>query len=117
MSSAATWIERYAAAWRGRDAAAAASLFALDATYVSDPFGSGLHGREAIVEYWAQATANQEKLDLRMGAPIVDGDRAAVEWRASFRRAGAAVALAACLMLRFDADGRCLELREYWRER
>jgi len=115
LSAAARWLDAYAEAWRRGDAPAAAALFASDARYTSDPFGPGLRGRDAIAAYWAEATAAQTELDLRIGPPIVEGDRAAAEWRATFRRGGALVALAACLLLRFDADGRCLELREYWR--
>ena len=117
MSAVADWVHRYAAAWRAGDADAAAALFAPDASYTSDLFGEGLRGRDAIREYWAQATAGQKDLDLRIGWPIVDGDRAAAEWRASFRRDGREVELAACLVLRFDSSGLCLALREYWRER
>jgi limonene-1,2-epoxide hydrolase len=115
--SPAEWVERYAAAWRAADPAAAASLFTPDAHYTSDPFGPGLHGRDEIAVYWAQAVSNQEDLDLCLGSPVADGNRAATEWRASFRRDGVAVTLAACLMLRFDAEGLCDELREYWRQR
>jgi ketosteroid isomerase-like protein len=111
------WLERYAAAWRTRDAAAAAALFAPEAHYTSDPFGPGLRGTAEIEAYWAAATAGQEDIDLRVGDPVAEGDRAAAEWRAAFRRDGEDVSLAACLMLRFDADGRCVSLREYWLRR
>lgn len=117
MTVASDWIERYAAAWRAADADAAAALFAADASYTSDLFGEGLHGRHEIGEYWTQATSSQECLDLRIGTPIVEGDRAAAEWRASFRREGREVELVACLVLRFDRIGLCVELREYWRQR
>jgi ketosteroid isomerase-like protein len=117
VSGAAAWVSRYGDAWRAGDAAAAAALFAPGASYTSDLFGPGLRGREEIAAYWTQATGGQENLDLRLGSPIVSGDRAAVEWRASFVRGGRPVELAACLVLRFDAAGLCLELREYWRER
>jgi hypothetical protein len=45
---------------------------------------------------------------------VVSGDRATVEWWVSFRKGGEEWVLAAALLLRFDADGRCAELREYW---
>ena len=117
MTAVDDWLARYARAWRESDDGAAAELFSTDASYRSDPFGPGLRGRQAIAEYWRSATAAQSELDLRIGAAVVDGDRAAAEWRATFRRDGQQVALAACLILRFDADGRCSELREYWRQR
>lgn len=116
MSAAAAFLTAYADAWRAADPAAAAALFAEDARYTSDPFGPGLRGRDEIAAYWRAATGVQSQLQLTVEAPLVDGDRAAAEWRASFVRDGAQVALAACLLLRFDADGRCADLREYWRQ-
>jgi ketosteroid isomerase-like protein len=115
-SRAAAWLGAYAAAWRAADPRAAAALFAHDARYTADPFGPGLRGREQIAAYWAQATAAQSGLDLHVEAPVADGDRAAAAWRATFVRDGERVELAACLLLRFDADGRCTDLREFWRQ-
>jgi len=115
-SRAAAWLDAYAAAWRAGDAEAAAALFAPDAAYTSDPFGPGLRGPEEIARYWASATGAQSQLELRVEAPIADGDRAAAAWRASFVRDGEQVELAACLLLRFGADCRCTDLREYWRQ-
>ena len=114
MTDPHAWVEAYAAAWRGGDAEAAGALFAPDAAYTFDPFGPGLRGRAEIVAHWRQAIAAQSELRLEIEAPIVDGDRAATAWRASFVRDGAAVELAAALLLRFDAEGRCAELREFW---
>lgn len=116
-ADAAAWLEAYAAAWRASDPDAAADLFAEDASYTFDPFGPGLKGRDAVRDYWRTATGAQTELDLRVEPPLlVDGDRAAAEWRASFIRDGEQVRLAACLLLRFDDDGRCTDLREYWRQ-
>lgn len=116
MSVAATWLDAYAAAWRAGDAKAAGDLFADDAAYTFDLFGPGLRGREQIVAHWTQAIAAQSELKLEFEPALSDGDRAAAAWRASFVRDGERVELAACLLLRFDADGRCCDLREYWRQ-
>jgi uncharacterized protein (TIGR02246 family) len=113
---AATWLDSYAAAWRAGDPEAAGRLFADDAAYTFDPFGRGLRGREQIVAHWTQAIAAQSELVLLVESPVADGDRAAAAWRATFVRDGERVELAACLLLRFDADGRCTDLREYWRQ-
>jgi hypothetical protein len=109
-------MHAYAAAWRAKAPADAAKLFSADAFYTSDPFRPGLHGREQIAAYWTEATGGQEDLSLHVGPPSVGRDRVAAEWWASFRRGGEEVTLAACLLLRFDADGLCCELREYWRQ-
>ncbi|MET0511877.1 MAG: nuclear transport factor 2 family protein [Thermoleophilaceae bacterium] len=113
-SWAQEWIEDYGAAWRARDAEALAELFAEDAVYRSSPFRPPTVGREAIRDYWREATSTQEELDLRFGAPIVHGNRVVVEWWAIMRDSGKEVTLPGSLIMRFGPGGRCLELREYW---
>jgi hypothetical protein len=49
-----------------------------------------------------------------MGRPFVDGARVAVEWWTTMIDDGEERTLPGCLLLRFDADGRCGDLREYW---
>ena len=52
---------------------------------------------------------------MRMGRPFVDGDRAAVEWWTTMNDADdGEITLPGCLLLRFEPDGRCSSLREYW---
>lgn len=114
IASASAWVEAYAAAWRAGDPEAAGDLFAPDAAYTFDPFGPGLRGRAQIVAHWTQAIGAQAELELEIEPPLVDGDRAATAWRARFARDGERVDLAAALLLRFGADGRCTELREFW---
>ena len=108
------WIDAYGRAWRGRDPDAAARLFSDDATYHSHPFREPHVGRDGIRRYWELATASQEDLDLSFGEPVVEDDRAAVEWWARMRDDGEEITLPGILVLRFAADGRCEELRECW---
>ena len=111
---AASWIDAYGRAWRERDPDAAAALFTEDAIYRSSPFRPPSLGRQGIRAYWAHATATQEEVELVFGEPVVSGAKAAVEWWAVIRESGEVVTLPGCLVLRFAADGRCEELREYW---
>jgi nuclear transport factor 2 (NTF2) superfamily protein len=108
------WIAAYGQAWVGRDPAAVVPLFTEDAVYRSSPFRAPHLGADGIREYWTRATSTQEQLDLRFGAPVVDGTRAVVEWWAVLRDDGAWITLPGSLLLRFAPDGRCEELREYW---
>ena len=48
------------------------------------------------------------------GAPLVDGDRAAVEWWAFAQEGGAEVTLAGISLLRFDPSGLVVEQRDAW---
>jgi SnoaL-like domain len=108
------WIAAYGRAWIGRDPEAAVALFTEDAVYGSHPFREPHTGSEGIRDYWTRATSTQKELELRFGAPLVEGSKAVVEWWAIMRDEGAWITLPGALLLRFAADGRCEELREYW---
>jgi ketosteroid isomerase-like protein len=108
------WIERYARAWRGKDAEAAAALFTDDGIYRAHPLREPHVGREAIRAYWARVTSTQRELDLRFGEPVVEASRCAVEWWATMSDGEEDITLPGILMLRFAPDGRCEELRETW---
>jgi hypothetical protein len=58
-------------------------------------------GEESFVEAW-------------FGEPVVAGERAAVEYWAILEAAGAELTIAGAAVLRFDADGRVVEHRDYW---
>jgi ketosteroid isomerase-like protein len=109
------WLKSLADAWERRDPDAAAELFTEDATYSVDPHAPPRRGRTAIRDYWAGEVAGQRGTEVRFGAPIVSGDRAAAEWWATIDGSpDGPVTLAGIVMLRFDPDGRCTQLREYW---
>jgi predicted ester cyclase len=112
----AAWIDAYARAWREGDAEAAASLFTETGIYRSAPFRPPHVGREEIMRYWREEPALHERVELRFGTPVVEGRRVAVEWWVSVVQDGETVTGPGCLVLRFDRDGRCEELREYWHE-
>lgn len=108
------WLDRYRRAWITRDAAAARELFTPDAVYREQPFEPPFVGRDAIADYWSRVTAAQRDIELRYGRPVEQGDRVAVEWWATLVNDNAPYTLAGEFLLRFAADGRCRELREYW---
>ena len=110
----AEWAEAYRQAWEQRDAEAAAALFTEGSEYRSHAFMEPNAGREGVRSYWAEVTSTQANVSVRMGEPFVDGDRAAVEFWTTMENGGAEVTLAGCLLLRFDPDGLCSALREYW---
>jgi hypothetical protein len=91
------WIEGYRKAWEAGDSELVLTLFTEDASYRSNPFEEPHVGHEGI-----------------RGRPFVDGNRAAVEWWTTMASEGEEVTLPGCLLLRFDSDGRCSDLREYW---
>jgi len=113
---ATEWIEDYADAWRRGDDELVGELFTEDGVYRSSPLRPATVGRASIREYWRNAIASQENLDLRFGEPVVHGNRVVVEWWAVMRDDGQDVTLPGCLLLRFTSGGRCEELREYWNQ-
>jgi ketosteroid isomerase-like protein len=107
-------LERYRVAWEQGDADAAAALFTEDAVYRSSPFREPHIGQDGIRDYWAQATGSQSDTRVKIGRPVTEGNKTAVEWWATMRDGGTEITLPGILFLRFTPDGRCEELRETW---
>jgi hypothetical protein len=110
------WMAEYGRAWREADEDAVAELFTETGVYRSAPWRAPHIGRAEIRRYWREEPALHEDLDLRFGTPVVDGRRAAVEWWAIIRQGDETITGPGCLVLRFDSEWRCEELREYWRD-
>lgn len=108
------WVESYRLAWEQADDESVGELFTEDATYRSNIFEEPHHGRDGVRAYWRQATETQSDISVRMGRPFGEGSRVAVEWWTTMDNEGEPVTLPGCLLLEFDADGRCSSLREYW---
>ena len=60
------------------------------------------------------AFAEEDAVECWFGEPVVSGDRAAVEYRALLTYQGREQTLAGTTLLRFAADGRVAEHRDYW---
>jgi ketosteroid isomerase-like protein len=111
---AVAWLEAYRRAWEGADARGVLELFTDDARYRSHPLRPAHTGHDGVADYWARATADQRDVRVRLGDPVVDGDRVAAEWWTTMVAQGEPVTLAGCLLLTFAAGGRCRDLRECW---
>ena len=108
------WVKSYRKAWETADTDLLLTLFTEDASYRSNPFEEPHVGHDGIRAYWDGVTSQQRDARVSMGKPFVDGDRVAVEWWTRMVSEGEEVTLPGCLVLRFEADGRCSDLREYW---
>jgi SnoaL-like domain len=87
------------------------ALYAPDAVFYSHPFRE----RQAPRGYVAWAFEEQAEAECRFGEPVVDGDRAAVDWWAVVTSTdGSVESLAGTSLLRFDPDGRVVEQRDAW---
>ena len=66
--------------------------------------------------YTRREFALEDSIECRFGAPVATGDRAAVEWWASYVEDGRELSLAGTTVLRFDADGLVVDHVDYWVE-
>ena len=95
-----------------KQAAEIAALYRDTASYRSSRFGEPEPG--GALAYVERQFAVEEAVECRFAEPIASGERAAVEWSASFIEADQAVTLAGTTVLRFDADGLVVDHVDYW---
>jgi len=108
------WVETWARAWRAADVDAVAALYAPDAVFQAHPFRE----RQRPEEYVRWAFEDQAIAECRFGQPLVDGDRAAVDWWGAITaRDGSIQTVAGTSLLRFGEDGLVVEQRDAWAER
>lgn len=115
--AARRWAATWQAAWEALDVEAVVALYHPDARFSSQPFRAVFDGRDGVRSYVAGAFGEERDVRAWFGTPIVDGDRAAVEWWAALVDEGREVTLAGTSVLRFDADGLVLEQRDTWNVR
>ena len=108
--AARRWVDCWMRGWRALDPEQVLEAYADDCFYLSHPFRRPQSPRE----YVEWAFAEEESAEPWFGEPAVDGDRAAVEWRAYVRENGRDVTIAGTSLLRFREDGLCDEQRDAW---
>jgi hypothetical protein len=111
-NAAKTWASTWERAWRERDATTIASLYADDAVYRSHPLRDPHPG--GALGYTRSVFAEEDDISCWFGAPIVSGDRAAVEWWAALLEDGRPVTLIGTTVLRFGPDDKVIDHRDYW---
>lgn len=110
--AAQRWARVWERGWREHDAAAIAAPYAEGAFWQQHPF------RQPDPGYLARVFAEEQPAECRLGAPVADGDQAAVPWSAQTRLAGGgAEDLAGVSLLRFNPDGLAVEERDFWNHR
>ena len=114
QEAARRWAETWERAWPTKDTEAIAALYADGATYRAHAMRDAEPG--SALAYTTREFALEEEIQCRFGAPIATGDRAAVEWWASWIEDGRELTLAGATVLRFDADGLVVDHVDYWVE-
>jgi predicted enzyme related to lactoylglutathione lyase len=111
VAAARAWVAAWERAWPAGDAAPLAAVYAGHATMLSHPFREP----QTPLEYASWAFGEQASATCRFGVPVVEGDRAAVDWWAVVVDAGGAEeTLAGTSLLRFGPDGQVVEQRDVW---
>ena len=112
----AAWLDGYAQAWGTYDPDQIGALFSEDAEYWYNPFDEPKRGREAIVASWLEEPDDPGTYEGSYRPVLVCGDRAVARGTSRyFDVAGAVVdEYDNLFLLRFDADGRCAEYREWY---
>ena len=111
MDAARAWVEAWEQGWRTHDVDPIAARYAEGAVFRSHPFREPEDARAYVERVLAEEEAEPE---VWFGEPIVDGDRAAVEYWAIVRYEGRDHTLAGTTLLRFDADGLVVDHRDCW---
>jgi nuclear transport factor 2 (NTF2) superfamily protein len=113
-AAATRWADTWQRSWEARDPEPVVALYATTTRFTSQPFRAVEEGREGVLTYVRDAFAEEADVHATFGRPVVDGDRAAVEWWADLLEDGEPVTLAGTSSLRFDAEGLVIEQRDTW---
>jgi ketosteroid isomerase-like protein len=127
-AAAQAWLDAYVAAWLSYDPDQIAALFAEDVAYRYHPHEDPVVGRDAVVASWlgessseTASTRDEPGTYSAAYAPVaVDGDVVVATGTSTYREApGGPVTQAFdnCFVMRFDDQGQCRELTEYFVKR
>lgn len=109
----AAFIERYGRTWQAWDVEGFCELFSDDVVYVAHPEETVV-GASALRRYVEKEKAAQGSVRVRMGNPMVDGDRVMGEFWVQATNAEEQATIAGCLIAQLSRDGSCTHFREYW---
>jgi limonene-1,2-epoxide hydrolase len=111
---AAAFVEAYGRAWESWDFSAFVDLFSESVVYVAHATAESVVGRDELAAYIRKEAEDQGRARVRMGRPVIDGDRVAAEFWVTRSNEGQDWTTAGCFIARLDSDGRCSDFREYW---
>jgi hypothetical protein len=112
-TAAGRWGDTWSRAWRQRVAEAIAALYADTVMYRSPAFRPPDLGLAGVRRYLDEQLPAEENIECWFALPIASGNRAAVEWWASWTEQGQELSYAGVTVLRFDDQGQVVEHRDY----
>jgi ketosteroid isomerase-like protein len=122
------WLDDYVSAWKSYDREEIAALFNDEVEYRFHPYDEPVRGREAVVAAWLgegddEAASERDApgtYDAGYEPVAVDGEVAVAKGASTYTSEPGGPVTAVydnCFLLRFDAEGRCLEFTEYFMKR
>jgi ketosteroid isomerase-like protein len=115
----AAWLDGYSHAWGTYDPDQIRALFSEDAVYWFEPYSDPARGREAIVAAWLEDRDEAGTYEGAYRPVLVAGDQAVARGYSRYFNTNGTVRdeYDNLFLLRFDADGRCAEYREWYMEK
>ena len=114
--AARNWAHVWERAWAAKDVEAIVALYADGAQYRALVLREPEVGISGVRAYLQRIFGEEDSIECRFGVPVVAGDRAAVEWWSSWVETGEELTMAGVTVLRFDADGKVVDHRDYWNQ-
>jgi ketosteroid isomerase-like protein len=111
---AVAFVEGYGRTWAHWDLSAWVELFTADVVYVDHPTQRPVVGRVELEAYFRKEATEQGAVSVRMGSPVVDGNRVAGEFWVTATSQSDPATLVGGFIARLEPDGRCSHFREYW---
>jgi ketosteroid isomerase-like protein len=111
------WLDRYVELWRAPDADGIRELFAEDVTYRHGAYAPTIRGREALVEHWLSDPDPEGSWSADWQVELAGDDMAAASGITTYyesARPGYPGEYSNVFLMRFDAEGRCVDFREWW---
>jgi ketosteroid isomerase-like protein len=115
------WLDAYVSAWKSYDPEEIGALFSDNVSYRYHPYDPPVEGRAAVVESWlgegdhpgASARDEPGTYDAEYRTVALDGDVAVATGTSTYTGDRPRV-FHNCMVMRFDADGRCREYLEWY---
>jgi SnoaL-like protein len=120
QETAQGWLDRYVGAWMSYQPDDISSLFSEDIAYRYHPYDEPIVGRDAVVASWLGSGDAPGTYDGEYSPVAVDGDTVVATGTSRYRDVPGGPVVRAyenCFVMRFDDEGRCRELTEYYLRR
>jgi SnoaL-like domain len=108
------FVDGYGRSWERWDVPGFLDLFSDEVVYVAHPTQETVVGREALANYVRKEADEQGAVSVRMGNPVIEGDRLAAEFWVTATSESEAATIVGGFIARLAPDGRCDFFREYW---